>query len=145
MRLFTIGFTKKSAREFFTKLVQSGVKRVVDVRLKNTSGLSGFSKKDDLKYFLEKIGVIEYVHLTELAPTADLLDDFKKRKGLWSNYETGFLTLMQQRNIEDRLRGVIHDGDCLLCSEDTPEHCHRRLVVEYLKEKWGYIEVNHIV
>ena len=145
MRLFTIGFTKKNAREFFTKLVQSGVKRVVDVRLKNTSGLSGFSKKDDLKYFLEKIGPIEYVHLIKLAPTADILDDFKKRKGLWSNYETGFLTLMKQRHIEDRLRGVIHDGDCLLCSEDTPEHCHRRLVVEYLNEKWGDIEVNHIV
>ena len=117
----------------------------MDVRLKNTSGLSGFSKKDDLAYFLEMVGPIDYVHLTELAPTPDLLEAFKKRKEPWCAYETGFLALMSHRHIEERLRNVLRDGDCFLCSEETPEHCHRRLVVEYLDEKWGDIAVNHIV
>ncbi|HEY2975875.1 MAG TPA: DUF488 domain-containing protein [Pyrinomonadaceae bacterium] len=145
MRLLTIGFTKKSAREFFTKLMDVGVKRVVDVRLNNTSTLAGFSKKNDLEYFLEAVGGIEYIHLTELAPTQDLLDAYKKQRGDWAVYERGFLNLMQSRAIEQRLRDVLREGDCLLCSEERPDHCHRRLVAEYLKQKWDNVEINHIV
>jgi uncharacterized protein (DUF488 family) len=122
-----------------------GVKRVVDVRLNNTSTLAGFSKKNDLEYFLEAVGGIEYIHLTELAPTQDLLDAYKKQRGDWAVYERGFLNLMQSRAIEQRLRDVLREGDCLLCSEERPDHCHRRLVAEYLKQKWDNVEINHIV
>ena len=97
INLFTIGFTQKSAREFFTALKDAGVKRVVDVRLNNNSQLAGFSKKDDLPYFLKEIGGIEYVHLPELAPTQDILDAYKKRKGDWNVYEEKFLDLMARR------------------------------------------------
>ncbi len=144
MRVFTIGFTKKSARRFFELLRKSGAKRVVDVRLNNISQLAGFAKKDDLAYFLKEIGGIEYVHLTELAPTKEMLDEYKKRNGDWRTYETRFLALMKQRRIEETVpREIITDG-CLLCSEDKPHHCHRRLVAEYLKQHWGDVEINHL-
>jgi uncharacterized protein (DUF488 family) len=143
--LFTIGFTRKSAQEFFTKLQEAGVKRIVDVRLNNTGQLAGFSKRDDLAYFLDRIAGIGYVHLPELAPTQEMLDAYKKLKGDWATYETRFLELMAQRQIERTVsRDVLHLG-CLLCSEDTPEHCHRRLVAEYLQAKWGDLETTHIV
>ena len=144
MKLFTIGFTKKSARRFFEMLRKSGAKRVVDVRLNNISQLAGFAKKDDLAYFLKEICGMEYVHLLELAPTQEILDDYKKQRGDWKTYETRFLALMKQRRIEETLpREAIADG-CLLCSEDKPHHCHRRLVAEYLKQQWGDVEINHI-
>ncbi len=144
MRVFTIGFTKKSARRFFELLRKSGAKRVVDVRLKNVSQLAGFAKKDDLAYFLKEICGIEYVHLPELAPTQEILDEYKKRNGDWRTYETRFLALMKQRRIEETVpREIIADG-CLLCSEDKPHHCPRRLIAEYLKQLWGDVEVNHL-
>ena len=144
MRVFTIGFTKKSARRFFELLRKSGAKRVVDVRLNNISQLAGFAKKDNLAYFLKEIGGMEYVHLTELAPTKELLDEYKKRNGDWRTYENRFLALMKQRRIEETVpREIIADG-CLLCSEDKPHHCHRRLIAEYLKQLWGDVEVNHL-
>jgi uncharacterized protein (DUF488 family) len=145
MKIFTIGFTKKSAETFFTKLKDGGVKRLVDVRLNNVSQLAGFTKKDDLRYFTKVICGIEYVHLPELAPTADILDPYKKAKnGDWSLYERQFLDLMRTRNIEDMPREIL-EGGCLLCSEEKPHHCHRRLVAEYLKEKWGTVEIIHLV
>jgi uncharacterized protein (DUF488 family) len=145
MKVFTIGFTKKSARTFFTKLRKSGARRLVDVRLNNVSQLAGFAKKDDLQFFLSEICQMEYLHLQVLAPTADMLDAYKKNKGDWSVYERDFLALMARREIENTVaREQIADG-CLLCSEDTPEHCHRRLVAEYLREKWGDLEIVHIV
>ena len=143
-RLFTIGFTHSSAEHFFDRLVRGGVKRVVDVRLNNVSQLAGFSKRDDLRYFLRTIGSIEYVHKVELAPTQEMLDGFKKHKGSWPEYETRFLALMRERRIEDLLtRDELH-GACLLCSEDRPHHCHRRLVGEYLQDRWGGIELVHL-
>lgn len=145
MKVFTIGFTKKSARTFFTKLSRSGARRLVDVRLNNISQLAGFAKKDDLQFFLSEICHMEYLHLPVLAPTAEMLDAYKKKKGDWSAYERDFLALMARREIENTVaREQIADG-CLLCSEDTPEHCHRRLVAEYLREKWGDLEIVHIV
>ena len=145
MRVFTIGFTKKSAEAFFTKLRTSGAKRVVDVRLNNVSQLAGFAKRDDLQFFLRAICLMDYVHVPELAPTQDILDAFKKQKGDWRLYERTFLALMAARKVEDTVPREVLDGACLLCSEETPEHCHRRLVAEYLNKKWGGFEVVHLV
>lgn len=144
LKLFTIGFTQKSAQEFFTALKDGGVKRVVDVRLNNNSQLAGFSKKDDLPFFLKEIGGIEYVHLPELAPTQDILDAYKKRKGDWNVYEKEFLELMARREIEKKINPEVLQHGCLLCSEHLPHHCHRRLVAEYLNAKWGGIEIKHL-
>lgn len=144
MKLFTIGFTKKSAEKFFGLLRGSGAKRLVDVRLNNVSQLAGFAKKDDLAYFAKEICGMEYVHVPELAPTQDILDEYKKNKGDWAVYERKFLELMRQRQIEKTVaRNLVEDG-CLLCSEDKPHHCHRRLVAEYLKEHWGEVEIKHL-
>ena len=144
MKIFTIGFTKKSAESFFTKLQRAGVKRLVDVRLNNVSQLAGFAKQNDLRYFTKAICNIDYVHLPDLAPTKDILNTYKKNKGDWKVYEHNFLELMKIRRIEDKVPRELLDGGCLLCSEDEPHHCHRRLVAEYLKEKWDEIEIEHI-
>lgn len=144
MKIYTIGFTKKSARRFFDLLRNSGAKRVVDVRLNNVSQLAGFAKKDDLQFFLKEICGMEYIHLPELAPTQDILDDYKKRRGDWKTYEAKFMDLMRKRRIEERIpKEAIADG-CLLCSEDKPHHCHRRLVAEYLKQHWSDVHVAHL-
>jgi uncharacterized protein (DUF488 family) len=140
----TIGFTKKSAQDFFTLLQRAGVKRVVDVRLNNVSQLAGFTKMDDLRYFLRAIGGIDYVHLPELAPTQEMLDLYKKQKGAWSDYEKRFLDLMASRHIEDKVPKDVINGGCLLCSEDKPHHCHRRLVAEYLANHWGDVQTKHL-
>ena len=145
MKIFTIGFTKKSAETFFTRLKSAGVKRLVDVRLNNVSQLSGFAKKDDLRFFTKSICNIDYVHALDLAPTADILDAYKKQKGDWSVYERQFLDLMGKRRIEETTPREMLDGGCLLCSEEKPRYCHRRLVAEYLKEKWGDVEIQHIL
>ena len=143
-RLFTIGFTRKSAREFFEKLRDAGVKRVVDVRLNNVSQLAGFSKRDDLQYFLEKVVEIDYVHLPLLAPTQEMLDEYRKQKGGWGRYEERFLELMAERRIEKELDPALLDQGCLLCSEDRPHQCHRRLVAEYLQGKWSGVKIQHL-
>jgi uncharacterized protein (DUF488 family) len=144
MTIFTIGFTKKSARKFFEMLRASGAKRVVDVRLNNVSQLAGFAKKDDLAYFLQSICGMDYVHLPELAPTQEMLDEYKKRKGDWQTYEKRFLALMEQRRIEETVPKTIAADGCLLCSEDKPHHCHRRLVADYLRNHWGDVEIKHL-
>lgn len=141
----TIGFTKTSAGGFFERLLQASVKKVVDVRLHNTSQLSGFAKADDLAYFLKKIGGIQYMHEPLLAPTDPMLKAYKKAKGDWRAYEERFLGLMSERQIEDHFKPEMLDGACLLCSEAQPHHCHRRLVCEYLNEKWGgALDVRHL-
>src|SRR5213083_1527669 len=120
VRVFTIGFTKKPAETFFETLCTSGAKRVVDVRLNNISQLAGFSKRDDLAYFLRSILGIEYVHSPLLAPTQDMLDEFKKNKGDWKVYEQKFLRLVQDRQIEKEVPKEVIEEGCLLCSEDKP-------------------------
>lgn len=142
--IYTIGFTKKSAETFFTKLCASGAKRLVDVRLNNVSQLAGFAKREDLAFFLRVICGIEYVHLPLLAPTQEMLDKYKKQKGDWGAYEIEFRALMASRRVEDVVTNEVLADACLLCSEDQPTHCHRRLVAEYLKEKWGDVEIHHI-
>ncbi|MBI4763057.1 MAG: DUF488 domain-containing protein [Deltaproteobacteria bacterium] len=144
MKVFTIGFTKKSARRFFEIIRKSGAKRVVDVRLNNVSQLAGFAKKDDLSYFLKEICGLDYIHLPELAPTQDILEEFKKKPGDWALYENRFLTLMKQRHVEETVSKEIIADSCLLCSEDKPHFCHRRLVAEYLKQQWGDVDIAHL-
>lgn len=144
MRVFTIGFTKKNARTFFEMLRRSGAKRVLDVRLNNISQLAGFTKKEDLAYFLKEICELDYVHLPELAPTQSMLDEYKKNGGDWPAYEERFLDLMRQRHIHATVpRDLVADG-CLLCSEDKPHRCHRRLVAEYLQQHWGDVVTTHL-
>ena len=144
MKLFTIGFTKKSAETFFTRLMDARVRRLIDVRLNNVSQLAGFTKKEDLRYFSKQICDIDYLHMPQLAPTAEILDPYKKQKnGNWRLYEQQFLDLMQARHIE-RIEPATLEGACLLCSEEKPHNCHRRLVAEYLREHWTDVQIEHI-
>jgi uncharacterized protein (DUF488 family) len=144
VNVYTIGFTKKPARRFFGLLQGSGAKRVVDVRLNNVSQLAGFAKRDDLAYFLDAICGMEYVHLPVLAPTQEMLDEYKKGHGTWAQYEARFLDLMEARAVQDIVpRDLIADG-CLLCSEDRPHHCHRRLVADYLSQHWADVDIHHL-
>ncbi len=144
MKIFTIGFTKKSAEAFFTKLRSAGVSRLVDVRLNNVSQLAGFAKRDDLRYFVKAICHIDYVHLPELAPTQGIMDEYRTNKGDWGLLERQFLDLMRTRQVESKVPRELLEGACLLCSEDKPARCHRRLVAEYLSGKWGGVEIEHI-
>jgi len=145
MKVFTIGFTRKTAEQFFGLLRRPGLERLVDVRLNNVSQLAGFAKKDDLRFFAKAICGIEYIHVPELAPTPELLGEYRKAKGGWDGYERRFVALMRSRRVEDQVPREIIDGGCLLCSEDRPEHCHRRLIVEYLRDKWGDLNIEHLL
>lgn len=144
MKLFTIGFTKKSAEVFFNLLRDAGIRQLVDVRLNNSSQLSGFAKQEDLKFFLREIGGIEYHHELLLAPTQDILDAYKKNRINWSEYEREFLDLIRHRQIEKTVSKEILTDSCLLCSEDEPHYCHRRIVAEYLSGHWGHVQVKHL-
>jgi uncharacterized protein (DUF488 family) len=145
MEIFTIGFTKKSAAQFFGILKKHGIKRLIDVRLNNVSQLAGFTKKDDLQFFLKEICGAAYVHEPLLAPTQEMLDTYKKAKGDWAEYEVKFLELITQRKIETCVERSLFDRPAvLLCSEPTPEHCHRRIVAEYLQSNWQGVEIKHL-
>jgi uncharacterized protein (DUF488 family) len=145
MEIYTIGFAKKSAEAFFGALRKARIKRLIDIRLNNTSQLAGFTKKDDLKFFLKELCGAEYIHEPLLTPTKDLLDSYKKKKITWHDYEKHFFNLMSERKIEERIdRALFNDPAVLLCSENKPEHCHRRLVLEYLHRKWGNIKVTNL-
>lgn len=145
MEISTIGFTKKTAAEFFGTLKRAGIRTLVDVRLNNVSQLAGFSKRDDLAYFLRAICDADYRHEHSLAPTQDMLDEYKRRKGSWAEYEERFVELIRERKIEETTDRVIFEKPAvLLCSEATPERCHRRLVAEYLQRAWGDVEIVHL-
>ncbi|WP_211565953.1 DUF488 family protein [Micromonospora halophytica] len=145
MKIYTIGFTRKSASQFFDTLCGAQVNRVVDVRLNNVSQLAGFAKKNDLEYFLRKIGSIRYTHALDLAPTQEMLDAYKKGAGTWSEYEARFGELIQGRRVEASWADELRDGDCFLCSEEKPHNCHRRLVAEYFARHFGGVEIQHLV
>ena len=145
MRLRTIGFTKKSAAAFFGLVRDAGVATLVDVRLNNVSQLAGFAKRDDLAYFLREICGVEYVHRPDLAPTRALLAGFRKQGTGWAAYESGFLSLIRERRIEDTVPRALLANAVLLCSEHEPDHCHRRLVAEYLAEHWHNVTIEHLV
>lgn len=144
--LYTIGFTRRSAESFFETLRQHGIARLIDVRANNTSQLAGFSKRDDLIYFLREIVGAEYHHLELLAPTPEIRATMKPNGGGWAAYEPRFLALLDERRVLDHLdRAFFRDKPCcLLCSEPTPEHCHRRLVAEYLQRAWPELRIVHL-
>ena len=145
MEVFTIGFTQTTAADFFGRLRRYGIRRLVDVRLNNVSQLAAFAKRDDLSFFLKELCGAEYLHEIRLAPTQEMLDAYKKQKGSWDVYASVFLDLMQQRRIEIELNPDLFDvPTALLCSEPTADHCHRRLVVEYLHEKWSEVTAVHL-
>ena len=145
MEIYSIGFTKKSASEFFGTLKGNGIERLLDVRLNNTSQLAGFAKQSDLPYFLKEICGITYEHEPLLAPTQEMLDAYKKGKAAWEDYTEGYLELIRSRKVES---AISQEGFCrktvLLCSEATAEHCHRRLALEYLQKSWKGIVIHHL-
>jgi uncharacterized protein (DUF488 family) len=146
VEIFTIGFTRTTAEDFFERLRSNRIERLLDVRLNNRSQLAGFAKRDDLAYFLRELVGADYEHASLLAPTQDILDDFKKKKEMpWEEYEDRFLSLMKGRKIEDLLKPAeFARRTVLLCSESTPDHCHRRLVAEYLRDCWEDVRVIHL-
>lgn len=145
MEIYTIGFTQTTAERFFKRLADAGVARLLDVRLNNTSQLAGFAKAKDLPYFLQELVGATYEHEPLLAPTQELLDEYKKRKGDWRAYERQFLDLLASRRIESALSiGDFRAPTALLCSEASAEHCHRRLVCEYLAERWPDLRPVHL-
>ena len=145
MEIYTIGFAKKSAEAFFGALKKAGIKRLIDIRLSNTSQLAGFTKKDDLKFFLKELCDAEYIHEPFLAPTLEILNSYKKKKISWQEYEQSFLELMSERKIEEKIDQSLFNGPTvLLCSESKADHCHRRLVLEYLQYKWNTLTITHL-
>ncbi len=147
MVIYTIGFTKKSAEQFFGLLKKNNVRYLIDIRLNNSSQLAGFAKGRDLKYFLRELLGIGYIHDTKLSPTKEILDDYKNKLISWNEYEKKFIKLLEERNIRnhviDNLYEVL-DGCCLLCSEETAEKCHRRLVAEYIQRVFCNEEIKII-
>jgi uncharacterized protein (DUF488 family) len=145
VEIYTIGFTQTTAEHFFARLKAAGVKRLLDVRLNNVSQLAGFAKAQDLPFFLRELAGAKYEHDPRLAPTQDLLDDYRKRKGDWSVYEHAFLELMVERRVESELSPAeFAVPTALLCSEATAENCHRRLVCEYLASHWPDVGAIHL-
>jgi uncharacterized protein (DUF488 family) len=145
LEIYTIGFTKKSASEFFGTLIDTGVKHVIDVRLNNTSQLAGFTKRDDLRFFLRALCDADYLHELLLAPNQDMLDDYRKQVFSWKEYERRFSDLLMSRHVERVLdRGLFAEPAVLLCSEATADRCHRRLVAEYLQSKWSGVTIRHL-
>lgn len=145
MNIYTIGFTKTTARNFFARLSASGVRTLLDVRLKADSQLSGFAKKQDLAYFVPALVGASYRHELALAPTKEMLDSYKKKQMSWQAYEDSYIGLITSRKVENLLVPSELDGACFLCSEDTPHHCHRRLAAEYLASKWKEkVELKHL-
>lgn len=142
--LFTIGFTKKSAERFFGLLRKAGVRRVLDIRLNNSSQLAGFTKAEDLPFFLREVAGIDYVYLPQLAPTQEIVDTARKRKDRVA-FAKAYRTLIQERQVEKTVDPALLNGGCLLCSEDRPEECHRRIAAEYLAGKLGNLAVAHLV
>ena len=149
MKLYTIGFTKKSAREFFNELLgTSGAERVIDVRLRPSSQLSGFAKVSksggDFEFLLDRLCDMGYVHMPLLAPSNELFSSYRGGHIVWDEYAELYVDLISERRVEHELDRELFADAVLLCSEDTPERCHRRLAAEYLQRHWGDIEIVHL-
>lgn len=144
MRIFTIGFTKSTASDFFSRLKRAGSKSIIDTRVNRSSQLAGFAKEKDLRYFTSQILSADYVVESLLAPTKDMLKAYRNNEISWSEYEDLYLTLLDKRKVLDRIDLHNLDGSCLLCSEATPEFCHRRLAAEYIRESRENVEIIHL-
>jgi uncharacterized protein (DUF488 family) len=143
--LYTIGFTKSSAEHFFGRLQRAGIRRLVDIRLNNTSTLASFTKKGDLAFFLRAILDVEYVHEPLLAPTPEMLKSYQGKQVSWDAYVPQYKALIEEREVARVLDRATFEGPTvLLCSEATAEHCHRRLVAEHLSRAWGNLEIAHL-
>lgn len=145
IKLYTIGFTGKSAENFFSLLKDSNVKKIIDTRINNVSQLSGYAKGSDLKFFAEEIGHIGYEHKIDLAPTKGLLSRYRDKNITWKEYEIEYLNLLDIRKVAQKTNVDLLHENCLLCSEHTPEKCHRRLLAEYLKQVRNDIEIIHLI
>ncbi len=144
--LFTIGFTKKSAEHFFNLLRNNGVKQLADIRISNSSQLAGFAKWKDLEFFVKEICHIPYRHIADFAPSKELLDQWHKQEVTWKEYEKIYIQLLKDRDILRKYGIKAFDGSCFLCSEDTPEQCHRRLLAEYLQEHSSeQVKIIHLI
>ncbi|HZV69716.1 MAG TPA: DUF488 domain-containing protein [Saprospiraceae bacterium] len=145
IKLYTIGFTGKSAEQFFNLLAKAGVKKIIDSRVNNVSQLAGFAKGNDLKYFAKAIGGIEYEHNLDFAPTKELLSDYRDKKVTWAEYEIAYLKLLEAREITKDLNIKQLHKTCLLCSEHEPDQCHRRILAEYIKTSNHAVEIIHLM
>ena len=146
IKLYTIGFTKKRAETFFNLLIENKVKTLVDIRINRNSQLSGFAKSRDLPYFLKQLAGIKYCVKTEFAPTRELLTSYREKLIGWEKYEKLYIGLLDRQRIAGLIYLKAYDCACFLCSEHLPDKCHRRLLVEYLKEKLPEkdIEIVHL-
>lgn len=145
MNVSTIGFTNKSAEKFFGLLRKAGVRTVLDVRLNNISQLAGFAKKPDLKFFLSELMGAQYIELRELAPEKEMLKRYQAKELTWDRYADSYVELLARRRVESNLDVALFNSGCLLCSEDKPHQCHRRLAVEYLNSRWdGKLKISHL-
>lgn len=144
MKIYTIGFGQKTAENFFEKLKSNEIKKIIDIRLNNKSQLAGFTKKDDIIYFLKEILNIKYEYIPEFAPEKELLDDYRKKKINWAQYEINYFKLLKKRDILAKIKIADFNKACFLCSEPTSEKCHRRLLAEYLKEQYPETEIIHL-
>lgn len=146
IHLYTIGFTEKSAEQFFGLLRERAITVVVDTRLKPDSQLSAFAKQRDLPFFLRTINNCDYLHHDLMPPTEDLLKAYRSDKD-WSAYSSGYRRLLQERDLIHQLdRAWWADNHaCLLCSEHKPDTCHRILVAEYLAQHWSNVEITHLM
>lgn len=144
MTLYTIGFTGKSAEKFFSLLEKNDVVKLVDTRISNASQLAGFAKAADLEFFARRIGNIGYFHELSFAPTKELLDRYRRKAMSWDEYATAYVNLLDMRQIAKNVNiGQLHQH-CLLCSEHSPEHCHRRLLAEYLRSQRPDLQIIHL-
>jgi uncharacterized protein YeaO (DUF488 family) len=144
-KIFTIGFTGSTAENFFSRLRDAGVKKVIDTRLWADTQLSGFARKKDLPFLLKNLSGADYEHKIDLAPSENILKDFKNKEISWPKYETRYLQLLHDRHIADKLSADDVADTCFLCAEKTPHHCHRRLLAEYLQKEWNTaIEIIHL-
>ena len=144
IRIFTIGFTQKSAQKFFDVLSNNNVKLLIDVRLNNKSQLAGFTKAEDLKYFLKKICGIEYLHMPLCAPSEELLKKYQKKEIKWPEYEKEYQDILKKREVQIKFNNNNLNSACFLCSEPKPDQCHRRLLAEYLKQYFPKVEIIHL-
>jgi uncharacterized protein YeaO (DUF488 family) len=145
IKLYTIGFTEKAAEQFFTLLKTAEVKKILDIRINNVSQLAGFAKGKDLAYFAKAIIDADYEHNIDLAPTKELLKDYRDNKINWTQYEKKYMDTLHKRDILNKLDLNKLDGVCLLCSEHKPDMCHRRLLAEYLQKANKEIEIKHLI